>query len=227
MKNLFYSLCLLIGFSTTAQASDYQIKESNSNQHMFIKATSYVSSILFKNNIEEIEIDEADEAFDFDINNYLPANFNAFAGLFETANEEEDAPFDFDRLAYLPVGFNATIEFDTAYDIATFEEDEEFDFDTKNYLPVGFNATLDLDAICMATIEEDEPFNFNTNDYLPVGFSPEGSIYNSIVEIAIEEEDEPFEFDAMAYLPEDFQVKESRVAISNIYIMDCITFPSI
>ena len=134
MKNLFYSLCLLIGFSTTAQPKNFQIPDLNLNlsENIFSATTNYLSDIFLTND----EVEEEDEAFDFDIKKYLPANFNAYEGLFDTyesAQEEVDEPFDFDTTAYLPVGFNANIALDTeAYELVQEEADEAFDFYTKD-----------------------------------------------------------------------------------------------
>ena len=105
MKNLFYSLCLLIGFSSTAQSIDFQINNLNSSKMIFTIATKSISTIFFNMNEEAVAI------------------------------EEKDAPFDFDTTNYLPVGFNATLVLDaSAYDAATIEEEEAaFDFETANY----------------------------------------------------------------------------------------------
>ena len=175
MKNLFYSLCLLIGFSSQAQSLDYQTNRTNTNlsQKVFSVTTDYFTNLIFNANNENVE--EQDEAFDFDIKKYLPANFNAFAGMFidyELAQVEEDEAFDFDTAQYLPVGFNANATYlDDITEIAIVEEDEAFDFNTADYLPVGFNVYPILEEIVeVEIIEEDEPFDFNTNDYLPNNF---------------------------------------------------------
>ena len=140
MKNLFYSLCLLIGFSSTAQSIDFQINNINSSKMIFTIAANSISTIFFNDNEEAVAI------------------------------VEKDTPFDFDTANYLPVGFNATLVLDaSAYEAACIEEDAPFDFNTANHLPVGFNATLvlDTDEYEAANIEEDEAFDFNTADYLP------------------------------------------------------------
>jgi hypothetical protein len=197
MKNLFYSLCLLIGFSSIAQSIDYQITEPYFNNNLVVTATKSISEILI--NVEEIAIEEEDEAFDFDIQQFLPNNFNAFAGLFD------------------------------AFDAANVEEDEAFDFDTAAYLPIGFNANIVIEdeaEYTLANVEEDEAFDFDTTAYLPLGFNSNGLNYDTLFEIAIEEADEPFEFDYLTYLPEDFDAY-SRLALSTSYYLTCIALPSL
>ena len=113
MKNLFYSLCLLIGFSSWTTPINHQVISLNFNdiEENITKTTDCQLDIFFKICEENL----IDEAFDLDIKNYLPENFNAYAGLFDAfdnANEEADEPFDFDTTTYLPVGFNATIQFE-------------------------------------------------------------------------------------------------------------------
>jgi hypothetical protein len=221
MKNLFYSLCLLIGFSSWATSVDNHMLSLNSND---IDHTSTTSSDCDLNALYIVNQDVlADESFEFDTTKYLPTNFNAYAGLFEEhefVQAIENQAFDFDTEAYLPVGFNATIQFEYEVNaIATGEEDIPFDFETANYFPIGFNAALVLDteAYELATIEEDIAFDFNTANYLPVGFNTNAPNYDTIEEIAITEEDESLEFDTMQYLPEDFDAKDSRLVKSTLY----------
>ena len=215
MKNLFYSLCLLIGFSSQAQSIDYQTNRTSTNlsQKVFSVTTDYFTNLIFNANNENVE--EQDEAFDFDIKKYLPANFNPFSGMFsdyELAQVEEDEAFDFDTAQYLPVGFNANATYlADIIEIAIEEEDEAFDFDTSEYLPIGFNINAtDLSNITeIAIVEEDEPFDFNTADYLPIGFNAY-PILEEIVDIEIIEEDEPFDFNTKDYLPINFDVNATE-----------------
>ena len=159
MRKLLVSLSLIVAFSTTALAVEYE--PLTANDSTLLKETNSVP------NIEEIAVVEVDSPFDFDIKEYLPSGFDAYAGMFEEiAIAEVDEPFDFNTKDYLPAGFDAFEGLYTEYG-AVEELDEAFEFDTKEYLPVGFNATLNLDAIVEISIEEaDEPFDFDTSKYL-------------------------------------------------------------
>ncbi len=229
MKNLIYSLILLIGFSSMAQSIDYQTTELNFSNKIVATPTKSISNLLLT--IDEATVEVADEAFDFDTTAYLPTNFNAYAGLFDAydvANEEVDEAFDFDTTAYLPVGFNANLAFMTSDEVVA-QADASFDFDTDTYLPIGFNANIVVDnntAYVAANTEQDVSFDFDTTAYLPIGFNANNSFYDTIIEIAIVDADEPFEFDTFAYLPENFEAYESSLAVSTIYYLDCFAFPS-
>jgi len=199
MKNLFYSLCLLIGFSSQAQSIDYQTNRTSTNvsQKVFSVTTDYFTNLIFNANNENVE--EQDEAFDFDIKKYLPANFNLFSGMFSD------------------------------YELAQVEEDEAFDFDTTAYLPVGFNAnaTYLADITEIAIEEEDEAFDFDTTEYLPVGFNTNAAYLADIIEIELEEADEPFDFNAKDYLPSNFNAHATEEYAKNMYYVCCIEFTSI
>jgi len=173
MKNLFYSLCLLIGFSSQASSLDFDIHSLNINdiEKNITKAPDCELDAIFIVSQEDL----TDDSFEFDTKKYLPENFNAFTGLFdayELVQEVADESFDFDTKAYLPVGFNANATYlSNITEIATVEADEAFDFNTADYLPVGFNVYPILEEVVeIDIIEEDEPFDFNTNDYLPSTF---------------------------------------------------------
>ncbi len=163
MRKLIVSLSLIVAFSTTALAVEYE--PATANDSTLLKETNSVPKI------EEIAEVEVDSPFDFDIKEYLPNGFDAYAGMFEEiAIAEVDEPFDFNTKDYLPAGFDAFEGLYTEYG-AVEELDEAFEFDTKEYLPVGFNATLNLDAIVEITVEEaDEPFDFDTSKYLKKTF---------------------------------------------------------
>ncbi len=172
MKKLFFSLSLLIAFSTSALAVEYE--PNILNDSTLLKEANSMP------NIEEVALEEADAPFDFDVKNYLPKGFNAYAGMFEEIKiEEADEPFDFNTADYLPAGFDA---FEGLYiDYGSVEEaDEAFDFNTKDYLPVGFNAELNLDAIVEINIEEeDEPFDFDTSKYLTKDFDAYAGLFTT------------------------------------------------
>ncbi|NNC69840.1 MAG: hypothetical protein HKN90_03350 [Flavobacteriaceae bacterium] len=172
MKNLVISLSLIIAFTTTALAVEYEPVAQNDST--LLKDANSVP------NIEEITISEVDAPFDFNIKDYLPEGFDAYAGMFEEINiAEVDEPFDFNTHDYLPVGFDAFAGLYTDYGSVE-EEDEAFDFDTKEYLPVGFNATINLDAIVEINIEEeDEPFDFDTSKYLTRTFDALAGMYTT------------------------------------------------
>ena len=60
-------------------------------------------------------------------------------------NEEEDAIFDFNTEDYLPADFTAYNEDElilTEYELLKTEDDEPFDFDTSLYLPVNLHASM-------------------------------------------------------------------------------------
>ena len=172
MKKLVISLSLIIAFTTTALAVEYE--PITLNDSTLLKETNSVP------NIEEIAVEEADVPFDFNISDYLPVGFNAYEGMFEEINiAEADAPFEFNTSDYLPVGFNAFEGMYVDYGVVE-EEDEIFDFNTKDYLPVGFNATLNLDAIVEVQVaEEDEPFDFDTSEYLTKSFDAYAGMYTT------------------------------------------------
>lgn len=163
MRKLIATLSLIVAFSTSALAVEYEPVALNDST--LLKETNSVP------NIEEIAIVEVDSPFEFDVKDYLPKGFDAYAGMFEEITiTEADAPFEFDTKDYLPAGFDAFEGLYTDYG-AVEEADETFDFDTEKYLPVGFNASLNLDAIVEINIEEeDEPFDFDTSKYLNTTF---------------------------------------------------------
>jgi len=172
MKNLVITLSLIIAFTATALAVEYE-------------PLAFNDSILFKDTnsvpkIEEIVIAEVDAPFDFNTKDYLPEGFDAYAGMFEEINiAEADEPFEFNTTDYLPAGFDAFAGLYTDYGSVE-EEDEAFDFDTTEYLPVGFSATLNLDAIVEINIEEeDEPFDFDTSKYLIKTFDAFAGMYTT------------------------------------------------
>ena len=230
MKNLFYSLCLLIGFTSWALPVDLETLSLNFNdiKKNITKTPDCELDALFNVNHDN----SADESFEFDTKNYLPANFNSYSGLFEaheSAQVVEDEAFEFDTAAYLPVGFNANATYLSEITEITFvEEDEAFEFDTADYLPEGFNAneTYLSNITEIALVEADEPFDFNTADYLPVGFN----VYNileEIVDIEIIEEDEPFDFNTYDYLPSTFDAYVNFHQSEAAEYLSCMVSPAI
>lgn len=163
MKNLIVSLSLIIAFTTNALAVEYEPVAHNDST--LLKGTNSVPNIV------EIVLEESDASFDFNVKDYLPEGFDAYAGMFEEINiEEADEPFEFDTRDYLPADFDAFAGLYIDYGLVE-EADEPFDFNTKDYLPVGFNAELNLSKIVEINIEEaDEPFEFDTSKYLTKSF---------------------------------------------------------
>ncbi len=217
MKNLIISLSLIIAFTTTALAVEYEPIALNDST--LLKEANSMP------NIEEVAFEEGDAPFDFDTAAYLPKGFDAYKGMFEEIDiVEEDEPFEFDTAAYLPVGFNA---FEGLYtDYGSFEEeDEAFDFNTKDYLPAGFDAFEGLYTEYGAVEELDEAFEFDTKDYLPVGFNANLNL-DAIVEIAIEEADEPFDFDTSKYLKNTFDAYAGLNKTEHTFL-NCMSFPSL
>ncbi|MGB5819872.1 MAG: hypothetical protein WBG90_10355 [Saonia sp.] len=96
------------------------------------------------NCIEYIE-DEPEIDLGFNVNEYLPIGFNAYAD---------------------PIGMEGITFIKT-------EEPIELGFDTADYLPVCFDpyeVFFDLNSVEYIEDEEEIELNFNTDDYLPKGF---------------------------------------------------------
>lgn len=172
MKKLVISLSLIIAFTTTALAVEYE--------PLAISDSTLLKEANSMPKIEEIAVEEVDSPFDFNVKDYLPEGFNAYAGMFEEfATEEADEPFEFDTADYLPTGFDAFEGLYVDYGSVE-EEDEAFGFDTNKYLPVGFNASIDLNAIVEINIEEeDEPLDFDTSKYLAKTFDAYAGMYTT------------------------------------------------
>ena len=127
----------LIAFAQYTQNKDLNIDESvisQSDDQMFNDEFQF-----------ELIIEEQDEAFEFDTEDYLPFDFIAYKGLstleYEMAIVEEDIPLEFDTKKYLPFGFDpyCPTELSETFEVEIEEEDATFDFDTKMYLPENFN----------------------------------------------------------------------------------------
>ena len=127
----------LIAFAQYSQKEQHHIDETFINQS---DDQMFNEDFQFKLNIEE-----QDEAFEFETKAYLPFDFNPYSGLFdleyEMTIEEEDVAFEFDTKNYLPLGFNPNYqgELSEIFEVEIEEEDAAFDFDTKMYLPENFN----------------------------------------------------------------------------------------
>jgi hypothetical protein len=136
MKNILIP-CMLVFSLMTATAALLPATTLNSTNDSNIDKELKIPTIEFTEVVEE-----ADEAFDFDIKSYLPLGFNAFTSLeYEIVLEEADASFDFNTKDYLPVGFGLKKSVvDSIKEIEILSTDETFDFDTKAYLPKDFNA---------------------------------------------------------------------------------------
>ena len=134
---------MLVFSLMTATAAQLSTSTLNSSNDTIITEESKIPLIEF---VEVVE--EADEAFDFNIADYLPLGFDAnmtfeekYEIMYETNFEEADEAFDFNTANYLPVGFNLDkTVLNSIVEITIEEEDESFDFDTKKYLPRGFDA---------------------------------------------------------------------------------------
>jgi hypothetical protein len=125
----------------TATAAQLSTSTLNSLNDSIIIEGSKIPTIEF---VEVVE--EADEAFDFNIEDYLPLGFDTnmtfeekYEIVYEINLEEADEAFDFNTADYLPVGYNLNENIlNSIVEITVDEEDESFDFDTKKYLPIGF-----------------------------------------------------------------------------------------
>ena len=134
---------MLVFSLMTATAAQLSTSTLNSLNDSIIIEGSKIPTIEF---VEVVE--EADEAFDFNIADYLPLGFDAnmtfeekYEIVYEINLEEADEAFDFNTAEYLPVGYNLNENIlNSIVEITVEEEDESFDFDTKKYLPIGFDA---------------------------------------------------------------------------------------
>ena len=137
MKKLLVP-CLLVISLMTATAAQVSTTTLNSLNDTIAKDQLKASKIAYV----EVAIEEEDEVFDFNTQDYLPIGFDANRSFeYEVVLEEEDEAFDFNTKEYLPVGFNLNEDIlSSIVEITIEEEDEAFDFDTKKYLPIGFEA---------------------------------------------------------------------------------------
>ncbi|MDT7827501.1 hypothetical protein RQM65_02335 [Pricia sp. S334] len=133
------------------------------------KATTYIGIALLgsimmsfsgtpdcKTNCEPLPIDEIiyiepqeDLELDFDTEEYLPEDFNAYEGMgtdltdIVFIEEEEEIDLGFDPKAYLPIGFDAykgmEIDLETVEYIEE-DEDVELEFNVQHFLPEDFDA---------------------------------------------------------------------------------------
>ena len=79
----------------------------------------------------------------FLINPYTQENHDI---VYEISIEEADEPFDFNTEDYLPIGFRLDTKIiKYIKEISIVEKDEEFDFNTKDYLPNGFDASKKIE----------------------------------------------------------------------------------
>lgn len=144
---------------------------------------------IYLNSIEYIE--EAETVnLGFDVEAYLPADFNPYAGMMENPYDvlylviEEPIELGFETSEYLPAGFdpysNKVLSID---DINYMETEEVVDlgFDVNEYLLAGFNpyarVTPDKDRINLDDIiyiEDEEPIEINTglNQSMTIFFYP-------------------------------------------------------
>lgn len=181
MKNLILTSLLIVSFTVSAQFIE---NRSFNLKHVlkFTPAKVVDMSSNFFNSIVEVEEEEEDAPFDFDIKKYLPKGFNPFGIVQITYNQltnlftdEEEIAFDFDHKEYLPANFNPYVNQTLleAHNELNQEEDVAFEFDTKDYLPAGFNPYINTKALEKRENlmqEKDATFDFNTRNYLPEHF---------------------------------------------------------
>ncbi len=138
MKKLLVP-CLLVISLMTATAAQVSTTTLNSLNDTIAKDQLKASKIAYV----EVAIEEEDEVFDFNTQDYLPIGFDANRSFeYEVVLEEADEAFDFNTKDYLPIGFGLKQSvLDSIIEITIEEADEPFDFDTKKYLPKGFNAS--------------------------------------------------------------------------------------
>ena len=148
MKNLIISSFLIVSLTVSAQFIENRSMNFGNMLSMDLSAISNNVSKNILNTIFEIEVEEEDEPFDFDIKKYLPYGFNPYKNianiynkLYDYITEEADEPFEFNTKDYLPANFDPYIDISMMdeYESLNEEADEPFDFDTKEYLPKNFN----------------------------------------------------------------------------------------
>ncbi|EGV44630.2 hypothetical protein BZARG_1597 [Bizionia argentinensis JUB59] len=149
MKHLLVLSSFLLTLTTTV-ASNF-ISEKKSSISLVVTSKSETEKTVPK--IQEIQVFNVKEQIDlgFDVNQYLPENFNPLAG-------KNDLNWNNILIIETPVVVN-------------------LDFDIKFYLPKNFNPLkgkndIDWDNIELIEIEEELHFNFNVNAYLPKDFNP-------------------------------------------------------
>ncbi|MEN8186528.1 MAG: hypothetical protein ABFR05_05310 [Bacteroidota bacterium] len=179
MKKLTTLCFLFVSLTISAQFIE---NRSIDFSNVFKKVNTIENFYTVLNSIVEIEEEEEDEPFDFDVKDYLPQGFNpfiavvfkAYTGVYGAFFEEEDEDFlEFvTKEDYLPVS-DDTDEMTKVmeeYELLTEEEDAPFEFDTKDYLPENFD-TYEMDKLMeeyeLLSEEEDEAFDFDTKKYLP------------------------------------------------------------
>ncbi len=144
MKHLAILSGLLLVASTTVANGltnhPHGGPKNHSGKHVIMKA----------DDIHVIELEES-LTFNFDVNNYLPENFNPLKG-------KNDINWNSISIIGVP-------------------EDVNFNFDTNSYLPKDFNPLkgkndINWKDVPLIEIEEEVQFNFNVMDYLPKGFNP-------------------------------------------------------
>ena len=135
MKKLIIPILLIVSLTVSAQYLDNRtINFGNNLSSNFKDVTSYISTSLADSffELEEEEEEEEDAPFDFDVQKYLPKDFNPFKLMYTTYDivfeylfEEEDAPFDFDTKLYLPEGFNPYEDKSIMEEYALLQEEED------------------------------------------------------------------------------------------------------
>ena len=183
MKKLLIPCFLIVSLTISAQFQENRtIDFGNLFSSSFNNVTNHISTTLYEN-IFEVEVEEADEAFDFDIQNYLPEGFdpfavayNSYANVYEYFVEEEDESLEFNTAQYLPNNFNpyTEVSINENYELMQVEDDEVLDFDTTAYLPKGFDAYNEDENILVdyerLNEEKDAKFDFDINEFLPQDF---------------------------------------------------------
>ncbi len=182
MKKFIIPFFLIVSLTISAQFTEYKtINFGNALSFNYKTVTNHLSNTIY-DSLFEVNEEEEDEPFDFDIQNYLPIGFNpyklmfeAYSNIFEYLFDEEDESFDFDTKLYLPEEFDPYI-YNTVfeeYELLNEEEDASFDFDTKEYLPKGFSPYYDIVSIEEYELMNEEEvisFDFDTKEYLPEDF---------------------------------------------------------
>ncbi|SFN93088.1 hypothetical protein SAMN04487989_106160 [Bizionia echini] len=149
MKHLLFLSAIILSVSTCV-ASNLVTEIFTDNLGHNPNHPKDISTLV---DVQDIYVIELEESIDlgFDVNQYLPSNFNPLKG-------KDDIDWNTITLIEIP-------------------ENESLGFDHTVLLPKDFNPLkgkddLNWDVIPLIDIEEPFQFDFDINDYLPKGFNP-------------------------------------------------------
>jgi hypothetical protein len=170
MKNLIYTFSMFVVLSLTAQPIDFthttllSFMENDDESTITVKVS------------ENTDFDNIDEGYlllDFNSKDYLPENFDPYAGMFyqNVSTLEEKTQFNFDHNNYLPENFDA-YQGMFLTETANNEDENSLNFDHTAYLPENFDAYNGMFLEQDGFIQEIVTFDFDHKKYLPLNFNP-------------------------------------------------------